>query len=77
VQGAKISGEGVIELELVTNQGRTLVYRQESVNGTFVVPYSTIGNPYPVHATGPYRIAGSTRTFEVTEDDVQQGMLVL
>ena len=76
VQGAKISGEGVIELELVTNQGRTLVYRQESVNGTFTVPYPTTGNPYPVHATGPYRIVGSTRTIEVSEDDVQQGRQV-
>ena len=76
VEGAKISGEGEIELELVTNQGRTMVYRQESVNGTFTVPYSTTGNPYPVRAAGPYTIVNSSRTFEVTEDDVQQGRQV-
>jgi hypothetical protein len=76
VEGAKIRGDGVIELDLVTNQGRTFVYRQESVNGTFIVPYSTTGNPYPVHATGPYRIGGSTRTIEVSEEDVRQGRQV-
>ncbi len=76
VEGAKIRGDGVIELDLVTNQGRSFVYRQESVNGTFVVPYPTTGNPYPVHATGPYRIVGGTGTFEVSEDDVYQGRQV-
>jgi oligosaccharyl transferase (archaeosortase A-associated) len=76
VEGAKIRGDGVIELDLATNQGRTFVYRQESVNGTFTVPYSTTGNPYPVHATGPYRIVGSTRAIEVSEEDVRQGRQV-
>jgi oligosaccharyl transferase (archaeosortase A-associated) len=76
VNGAKISGEGVIELELVTNQGRRLVYRQQSVNGTFIIPYSTSGNPYPVRAVGPYHIRDSTRTYEVSDDDVQQGRVV-
>ncbi|MBP1928312.1 dolichyl-diphosphooligosaccharide--protein glycosyltransferase [Methanolinea mesophila] len=76
VKGAEIQGDGVIELDLVTNQGRTLVYRQESVNGTFTVPYSTSGNPYPVRAVGPYRIVNSGRNVEVTEEDVQQGRQV-
>jgi oligosaccharyl transferase (archaeosortase A-associated) len=76
VEGAKIAGEGAIELDLVTNQGRTLVYRQESVNGTFTVPYSTSGNPYPVRAVGPYHIVDSGRTIEVSEDDVLQGRQV-
>ena len=32
VPGARITGEGEIELELMTNTGRTFTYRQESVN---------------------------------------------
>lgn len=73
VKGAQIPGEGTIELELITNQNRSFMYRQESRNGTFVVPYSTDQNPYPVKATGPYHILGSTRTYEVSEDDVILG----
>jgi len=73
VQGAKIKGEGIIEIPLVSNTGRNFVYRQASVNGEFTVPYSTIGNPYDVKATGKYHIIGTDRQFDVPEEAVQQG----
>jgi dolichyl-diphosphooligosaccharide--protein glycosyltransferase len=76
VRGARIAGTGVIELPVVTNTGRTFTYRQESVSGEFIVPYSTTGNPYEVHAAGPYHIIGTTRDIEVSESDVIQGLLV-
>jgi dolichyl-diphosphooligosaccharide--protein glycosyltransferase len=76
VPGARIRGEGVIELPLVSNTGRSFVYRQASVNGEFIVPYSTEGNPYDVRATGPYRIAGTGRQFSVSEDAVMSGLQI-
>jgi len=76
VEGAHIKGEGTIEVEMTANTGRTFTYRQESVNGEFVVPYSTSGNPYGVTATGPYRIVGTGKTIEVSEDAVMQGLTV-
>ncbi|HUK38608.1 MAG TPA: oligosaccharyl transferase, archaeosortase A system-associated [Methanomicrobiales archaeon] len=76
VKGAHIRGTGTIEVPLVTNTGRRFTYRQESANGEFVVPYPTQGNLYDVKATGPYRIAGSTGTYEVSEDDVLNGRTV-
>ncbi len=72
--GAAIrGGEGIIEVPIVTNTGRTFNYRQESVNGTFVVPYATSGWSGEVKATGQYRIAGTGQTFDVTEEDILQG----
>jgi len=76
VRGAHSAGEGMIELPLVTNTGRTFTYRQESSGGEFIVPYSTTGNPYDVRATGPYHIVGTTRTFSVAEVDVLDGKQV-
>jgi oligosaccharyl transferase (archaeosortase A-associated) len=76
VRGARITGTGVIELAVVTNTGRTFTYRQESVAGQFIVPYSTTGNPYEVHAAGPYHLVGTARDIEVSETDVIQGLLV-
>ncbi|MEI7857810.1 MAG: oligosaccharyl transferase, archaeosortase A system-associated, partial [Methanomicrobiales archaeon] len=76
VNGAHIAGDGIIEVPIVTNTGRTFIYRQESVNGEFVVPYSTTGNHYEVRATGPYHITGTSRHISVTEDDVMTGNLV-
>ncbi|MDO9325368.1 MAG: oligosaccharyl transferase, archaeosortase A system-associated [Methanoregula sp.] len=76
VNGAHIAGNGIIEVPILTNTGRTFVYRQESVNGEFVVPYSTTGNHYDVRATGPYHIAGTSRDITVTEDDVLTGKMV-
>lgn len=76
VPGARIKGEGTIEVDLVTNAGRNFTYRQESENGEFVVPYSTSGTPYDVKATGPYRIVGTGTTVDVPEDAVMQGLVV-
>jgi dolichyl-diphosphooligosaccharide--protein glycosyltransferase len=76
VKGAHISGNGVIELPLVTNTGRTFTYRQESIAGEFIVPYSTTGNQNEMHATGPYHLVGTTRYFTVTEDEVTFGKTV-
>jgi dolichyl-phosphooligosaccharide-protein glycotransferase len=76
VNGAHISGNGVIELPLVTNTGRVFVYQQESENGEFVVPYSTQGNLNDIHATGQYHIVGTSRYIAVTEDDILAGKQV-
>jgi dolichyl-diphosphooligosaccharide--protein glycosyltransferase len=76
VEGAHIAGEGTIELPVVTNTGRTFIYRQESAGGEFIVPYSTQGNTYNVRATGPYHIIGTSRTFEVSEEAVVEGQAV-
>jgi dolichyl-diphosphooligosaccharide--protein glycosyltransferase len=76
VKGAHINGSGVISLPVVTNTGRHFIYRQESINGEFIVPYSTTGNPYGVKAEGQYRIEGSGQTFEVTENAVMQGTAI-
>ncbi|MCU0630920.1 MAG: oligosaccharyl transferase, archaeosortase A system-associated [Methanoregulaceae archaeon] len=73
VPGAKIKGEGIIEIPLVSNTGRSFVYRQASTNGEFIVPYSTTGNPYDVKATGKYHIIGTDKQFDVSEDAVMQG----
>ena len=45
VRGAHIRGNGIIEIPLVTNTGRRFTYTQESVDGEFIVPYSTRGIP--------------------------------
>ena len=76
VKGARIPGEGIIEIPLRTNTGRTFVYTQESQNGTFIVPYSTSENPYDVQATCPYHIDGTNQYINVTEDDVLNGATV-
>src|SRR5208282_1469460 len=77
VKGTHIKGDGIIDIPLVTNQGRNFTYRQESINGEFIVPYSTgSDNPYPVKATGPYHIEGTSTTFEVPESAVVQGTTI-
>jgi len=76
VPGATIKGEGIIEVPIVMNTGREFTYRQESVNGTFVVPYATSGWSGEVKATGQYRIAGTGQTFDVTEEDILQGRTI-
>ncbi len=55
VKGAHIMGEGTIELQVVTNTGRTFTYRQQSNNGEFIVPYSTVNNTYEV--SGKWKIS--------------------
>jgi dolichyl-diphosphooligosaccharide--protein glycosyltransferase len=70
VPGAVINGDGIIEVSVVTNSGRTFTYCQESVDGRFVVPYSTTDNPQDVKVTGSYTIAGTGETFEISEEAV-------
>jgi dolichyl-diphosphooligosaccharide--protein glycosyltransferase len=67
VKGYTFAGNGTIELPVITNQGRTFTWRQQSTNGTFTLPYSTQNNPYDVRATGPYRIVETGKTIEVSE----------
>jgi dolichyl-phosphooligosaccharide-protein glycotransferase len=76
VKGARIKGEGIIEVPVVTNTGRQFTYRQASVNGEFIVPYSTTGNSYGVKTTGKYTIPGSGKQFEVPESAVLEGMAI-
>jgi oligosaccharyl transferase (archaeosortase A-associated) len=73
VPGARLSGEGVIEVKILTNLGRTFTYRQEAENGFFILPYSTEADSYPVRTVGPYRLVSSGRTIEVSENDVRFG----
>ena len=73
VKGAHIPGNGIIEIPIETNTGRTFVYQQESENGEFIVPYSTRDNPYEVRSTGQYHIIGTSRYISVTEKDVTEG----
>jgi len=76
VPGARIKGEGTLELEIMTNTGRTFTYRQESIDGEFIVPYSTVNNPYEVVAVGKYRIIETGREFDVSDADVMSGRIV-
>jgi dolichyl-diphosphooligosaccharide--protein glycosyltransferase len=76
VKGARIKGDGIIEVPVVTNTGRKFTYRQESINGEFIVPYSTTGNPYEVKTTGSYRIVGTDLQFEVPESAVIGGLTI-
>lgn len=76
VKGAHIKGSGVISVPVVTDTGRHFTYRQESINGEFVVPYSTTGSASGVKAEGPYRIEGTKQTFIVPESAVMDGAAI-
>jgi len=76
IPGARLSGEGTVEVDIQTNIGRTFTYRQESEGGFFTLPYATQGSLYPVKATGPYRIVSSGRTFDVSEDEIKSGLVI-
>lgn len=76
VKGAHIRGDGVIEVPMVSNTGRVFTYRQESVDGEFIVPYSTTDTPYDVKATGKYTIIGTGKQYDVPESAVMQGLTV-
>ncbi|MFA6225112.1 MAG: oligosaccharyl transferase, archaeosortase A system-associated [Methanoregula sp.] len=76
VKGAHIKGEGIIEFPVVSNTGREYTYRQESVNGEFIVPYSTRGNPYDVKTTGKYKVVSSGKQYDVPESAVMQGSVI-
>lgn len=73
VKGAHIKGDGIIEVPVITNTGRSFTYRQESVNGEFIVPYSTTGNSYDVKTTGKYTVTGTGKQYEVPESAIVQG----
>jgi len=72
VPGAIIQGEGTIELPIITNRGREFTYRQQNINGTFILPYSTNQTAWPVHATGLYRIKETGEVIEVSEEMIQK-----
>jgi dolichyl-diphosphooligosaccharide--protein glycosyltransferase len=76
VKGAHIRGEGIIEVPVVSDTGREFMYRQASVNGEFIVPYSTSGNPYSVRTVGKYKILGSGKQYDVPESSVMQGTVI-
>ena len=76
VKGAHIKGEGIIEVPVVSNTGRNYTYRQESVNGEFIVPYSTTGNPYDVKTAGKYTVVSSGKQYDVQESAVMQGSVI-
>ncbi len=76
VPGARIEGEGIIEVAIQTNLGRKFVYRQESEGGQFILPYSTRDNPYPVVATSSYRMYPSGKIVEVDELEVREGTIL-
>jgi dolichyl-phosphooligosaccharide-protein glycotransferase len=76
VKGARIKGEGIIEVPVTTNTGRSYIYRQASINGEFIVPYSTTGNPYDVKTTGKYTIAGTGKQYEVPESAITEGTTI-
>ena len=73
VKGARIPGIGLLEIDLVSNTGRKFTYQQEGVNGGFVLPYSTVDNPYGVKAIGKYRINGVDLPYEIPERVVMDG----
>lgn len=60
VKGAEIIGEGIIETTVTTNTGRQFIYRQESENGKFVVPYP-----------GTYKISGTNQTTIIKEEQIK------
>ena len=76
VKGAHIKGDGIIDVPITTNVGRNFTYRQASINGEFIVPYSTEGNTYGVKATGKYVIEGTTKEYDVPEEAVMEGLTV-
>ena len=74
VKGAVIKGNGIISIDVTTNNGRTFTYKQVSENGQFIVPYAT-GQTGEIK-TGVYKIEGSGQTFTVSEKAVQNGLTV-
>ncbi len=72
VTGARIPGDGTIEVDIITNTGREFTYSQKSVNGEFIVPYSTTGSSWDVRAKGNYRIVETGKEYTVSEEDVKK-----
>ena len=73
VKGAHIKGNGSISISVLTNTGRTFIYKQNSINGEFIVPYSTYGNPYDVKTIGKYKLVGDDTEYDVSETDIIGG----
>jgi oligosaccharyl transferase (archaeosortase A-associated) len=76
VPGARIKGEGIIELPVVTDTGRQFTWREASENGVFIVPYPTEGSPYGVRATGKYRMNATGQEYSVSEEAVRSGAFI-
>jgi Uncharacterized membrane protein, required for N-linked glycosylation len=77
VSGATVQGEGMIEVPIKTNTGRTFTYRQESRDGVFVLPYPTEAGPDDVVvATGPYRIVETGQEISVPYQAVMEGLRI-
>ncbi|MDD4127624.1 MAG: oligosaccharyl transferase, archaeosortase A system-associated, partial [Methanomicrobium sp.] len=76
VSGAHIKGDGIIEISLISDQGRAFTYKQRSIDGEFIVPYSTTGDNYGTKVLGDYKIQGTEKTFSVSEDAVQNGLYI-
>jgi dolichyl-diphosphooligosaccharide--protein glycosyltransferase len=73
VKGAHIKGDGIIEIPImVISSQRQIIYRQQSINGEFIVPYPTDININGIH-TGKYIISGTFKEINVTEQQVLQG----
>ena len=73
VEGAEIQGEGILELNVKTNTGREFVYRAESINGTFTVPYPTTTKIGAVEIPGKYRNVQTGTEYEVSEEQIETG----
>jgi len=76
VPGAVIHGDGILELSVITNTGRTFTYRQQSENGVFIVPYATTTVSDGVTAIGPYTNMVTGETYAVTDEQVRSGDIV-
>ena len=76
VPGAVINGEGTIKIDLETGAGRQFSYMQESVDGRFIVPYSTTSANGDVMPLGDYTIVETGETFGVSEDAVMNGLTI-
>jgi dolichyl-diphosphooligosaccharide--protein glycosyltransferase len=76
VKGARIPGEGTIEVDIITNTGREFTYRQKSENGEFIVPYSTTGSTWEVKTKGNYRMVETGKEVAISEEDVKEGRTV-
>nr|WP_319538244.1 oligosaccharyl transferase, archaeosortase A system-associated [uncultured Methanospirillum sp.] len=73
VSGAHLAGEGILEIPVKTNTGRTFTYRQESINGSFTLPYPTDAKVGDVQTLGPYKNVQTGKEYVVSEEQVQNG----
>jgi len=71
VKGAQIPGEGILELQVKTNAGREFIYRTESINGTFTVPYPTETSIGAVTIPGKYHNIKTGAEYSITEEQIQ------